>query len=63
MDTARYIHGFRPIGQLMETVISIWPASKLRKRARNSPEETKMEPSARGYNWGTLFVEDINTGT
>jgi hypothetical protein len=22
----------------------------------------KMEPSARGYNWVTLFLGDINTG-
>jgi hypothetical protein len=22
-----------------------------------------MEPSARGYNWAILFLEDINTGT
>jgi hypothetical protein len=25
-----------------------------------NPEE---EPSARGYNWATLFLGDINTGT
>jgi hypothetical protein len=28
-----------------------------------SYEATKMEPSARGYNWVTLFLGDINTGT
>jgi hypothetical protein len=26
-------------------------------------EATKREPSARGYNWATLFLGDINTGT
>jgi hypothetical protein len=28
-----------------------------------SQEATKREPSARGYNWATLFLGDINTGT
>jgi hypothetical protein len=28
-----------------------------------SQEVTKSEPSARGYNWVTLFLGDINTGT
>jgi hypothetical protein len=26
-------------------------------------EVTKREPSARGYNWATLFLGDINMGT
>jgi hypothetical protein len=28
-----------------------------------SLEATKKEPSTRGYNWATLFLGDINTGT
>jgi hypothetical protein len=27
------------------------------------PNINKREPSARGYNWATLFLGDINTGT
>jgi hypothetical protein len=29
----------------------------------NVQEATEREPSARGYNWATLFLGDINTGT
>jgi hypothetical protein len=33
------------------------------QNAGESLKATKREPSARGYNWTTLFLEDINTGT
>jgi hypothetical protein len=60
MDTARYLHGNRLIGELMETVISIWPSSKLCKEAQGSPEATKRGPGLPG--WGNLKSGAIKYG-
>jgi hypothetical protein len=34
-----------------------------REREREREEATKREPSAWGYNWGTLLLGDISTRT
>jgi hypothetical protein len=49
------------------THINIKPRGGGLDYLHRSPASRKMrpkkEPSARGYNWATLFLGDINTGT
>jgi hypothetical protein len=46
----------------MRLVLLRFPCGGRLEYLHRSPAK-KREPSARGYNWATLYLGDINTGT